>query len=317
MTPAAATVAGRATEPPARSYARTAGGLADPPRTAARTTERTHRRPLRPTTPSPRRPRRVSGPAAGAVALPGRVTAPAKPAPRRAPSRPRTKTPPASSRPLAARIAAYIQALPDHRLLDRLVRGRAWIPLLGVLLVGIVAIQVEVLKLGTSIGRSLNLATQLQSRNELLRASVSGLSDDQRIMRSAARLGMVMPGPTETSFIPAHRNRALAKAIAGIRAPNAQAFLAALAMQESHDGVANPTLGSTGSPIPPNSPAAAAAAASSGTTATATGTAATTTASTTTVAGATSTVAGTTSTVAPTGVTVVPTTSSTGGTPAG
>ena len=57
-------------------------------------------------------------------------------------------------------------SLPDHSLLDRVVRGRAWIPLLGVLLAGIVAAQVEILKLGASMGRSLEQTTTLTSQNE-------------------------------------------------------------------------------------------------------------------------------------------------------
>ena len=275
MTPPAATVAGRATEPPPRSRARTAGGLAEPPRSTSRTTERTHRRPVRPSGPVPRQPRRVSGPAGGTVAVPGPVSPPAKkPASRRAPAETRPKQP---AQPLSTRALAYLRALPDHRWLDRLVRGRAWIPVLGVLLVGIVAIQVEVLKLGTSIGRSMNLAAQLQSRNELLRASVSQLSDDQRIMRQAAKLGMVMPGPTEENFVPAHGAGNLSKAIAGLTAPDPQAFLSALAAEESSDGVANPTLGSSGTPVPPDSPAGAAAPTAGATTSTPAATATTTT----------------------------------------
>src|SRR5215467_15439290 len=57
----------------------------------------------------------------------------------------------------------------DHPLLDRLIRGRAWIPILGVLLAGIVAMQVEVLKLSVSVGRSVAVASQLQSENQALR----------------------------------------------------------------------------------------------------------------------------------------------------
>ena len=60
-----------------------------------------------------------------------------------------------AARAVGARAVQFVRTLPDHRLLDRLIRGRAWIPLLGVMLVGIVAMQVEVLKLGASIGRSI------------------------------------------------------------------------------------------------------------------------------------------------------------------
>ena len=56
-----------------------------------------------------------------------------------------------------------IRGLPEHTLLDRIVRGRAWIPLLGVLLVGIVAMQVEILKLGAGMGRWIHRSSTLQT----------------------------------------------------------------------------------------------------------------------------------------------------------
>ena len=111
-----------------------------------------HRAPVRRPT-APRNPRRVSGPAR--------------------PARRRPSDQPVVRAPLAARSAAYIRALPDHALLDRIIRGRYWIPLLGVLLVGIVAMQVEVLKLNAGIGRALEQSTSLQNRNEQLRAAVA------------------------------------------------------------------------------------------------------------------------------------------------
>ncbi|MDQ6604970.1 MAG: hypothetical protein M3Z06_00310, partial [Actinomycetota bacterium] len=126
--------------------------------------------------------------------------------------------------PLPRRVLAAIRALPDHPLLDRVVRGRTWIAVLGVMLAGIVAMQIEVLKLGASIGRSLQSGTSLQSRNEQLRASVAQLGDDQRIERLAAAMGMVMPAPDGVGFVsvgPA----TVKQAIANIHQPDTQAFL--------------------------------------------------------------------------------------------
>jgi len=74
---------------------------------------------------------------------------------------------------------------------------------LGVMLAGIVAMQVEVLKLGASMGRAIERGTALQSTNELLRASVATLADDQRIERIAASRGMVMPSPAGVGFLSA------------------------------------------------------------------------------------------------------------------
>src|SRR5947199_21569 len=76
----------------------------------------------------------------------------------------------------AARALALIKSLPEHSLLDRLVRGRAWIPVLGVMLAGIVTMQVEVLKLGTSAGEWMQRASALQTKNESLQANVASLA---------------------------------------------------------------------------------------------------------------------------------------------
>jgi cell division protein FtsL len=164
--------------------------------------------------------------------------------------------------PWPVRSAAYVRALPDHALLDRIVRGRAWIPLLGVLLAGIVAMQVEVLKLNAGIGRSLERASALQAQNELLRAGVTRLSDEQRIERIAAQMGMVMPAPEQMRFLNTGSTR-VEKALGAIKAPDATGFEAAL-----------PTIGA---------PAAAQGPAAN----TGVGTAPTTTASTTATGGTT------------------------------
>jgi hypothetical protein len=92
---------------------------------------------------------------------------------------------------------------------------------------GIVAMQVEVLKLGATMGRAIERGSALQSRNELLRANASGLADDQRIERLAAGMGMVMPQPAVVGFLTARKANA-GRAAANIHASSAGAFLAAL-----------------------------------------------------------------------------------------
>jgi cell division protein FtsL len=169
-----------------------------PAATGSAARSKPHRRALR-ESPAPKAPRRVSGPL-------------------RAHPAPSTRTRPSS------RVAAFVRSLPDHSLLDRIVRGRAWIPLLGVLLAGIVAMQVEVLKLGASIGRSLQSTSTLQSHNEQLRQSVASLADDQRIERLAAGMGMIMPAPEAIGFLSATPDGNVGRALANIHAPNAAGF---------------------------------------------------------------------------------------------
>jgi hypothetical protein len=198
-----------------RTAAAGARTAADGARTVAKgarpATSGAHRSPLR-RSPAPRNPRRVSGPA-------------------RPRTRPRNQ--PVVRAPLSARSAAFVRALPDHALLDRIIRGRYWIPLLGVLLVGIVAMQVEVLKLNAGIGRALEQSTSLQNRNEQLRAAVAGAADDQRIESMAAHMGMVMPQPVAVRFLARHPIADLGRAIANIHAPDPTAFQAALAAAAS------------------------------------------------------------------------------------
>ena len=72
--------------------------------------------------------------------------------------------------------------------------------LFGVLLTGIVAAQVEILKLGASMGRALEQTTTLTTQNEALRGNVAQLADDQRIVRLADNMGLVFPPPGDPTI---------------------------------------------------------------------------------------------------------------------
>jgi hypothetical protein len=244
MTPSAVTSAGR-TRTGARSgasvpSARAAGAGA---RTASAAAARVAvPRPARgaavpaprPARPAPTRPRRVSGPVA-----PTRRPA-TEPLPRRA----------------ALGTVEFFRTLPDHRLLDRLVRGRAWIPVLGVLLAGIVATQVEVLKLGASMGRWMDRSAALTSHNQALQASVASLSDDQRIERLAAGMGMVMPAPTSITFLSRRSGGRARVAVSGIHAPDPAQFEATLQSQAAAAAALSPPPPPSTSSPGPGSPAA-------------------------------------------------------------
>jgi cell division protein FtsL len=243
---------------------------------------------------APTAPRRVSGPAGG-VSTGGVIAVPApartRPTqPRTAPSRPRTR-PAVAKAPWRLRTADYVRALPDHALLDRVVRGRVWIPLLGVLLAGIVAMQVEVLKLNAGIGRSLERGSALQAQNQLLRAGVARLSDEQRIERIAAQTGMQMPAPERLKFVKGRGAVSVERALGSIHAPNGTDFLASLPTIGA-PVAAQGTSGSAGVALT----ASGAASSTSSTGATPpTGTAATTAGTAATTAGTAATSAGTTS----------------------
>jgi hypothetical protein len=83
------------------------------------------------------------------------------------------------------------------------VRGRAWIAVVGTLLIGLVAMQVSLLKLNAAIGSDVERTTALERGNGELRAQVSQLESGERIQEEAASLGMVMPPAGQISYLSA------------------------------------------------------------------------------------------------------------------
>jgi cell division protein FtsL len=162
----------------------------------------------------------------GTVALPARTRRRPRPAlPRpsvRLPRLPRVELPRPGA--LARAAVAFVASLPESSLLDRVIRGRIWIPLLGVLLVGIVGMQVENLKLNAGLGGAIEQTATLQSRNDWLRADVAQLSNPQRIEGIAAQHGMLMAPPSVTKFLRVGGSASLRAAIAGIHAPGSTYF---------------------------------------------------------------------------------------------
>jgi len=100
-----------------------------------------------------------------------------------------------------------LRALPEHRVVDRLLRGRVWIWLIGVLLGGIVAMQVSLLKLNAGIGRAVTTAGTLERQNAHLEAEIARLSSGERIRAAAADEGMVMPSAGAVAFLTSRPER--------------------------------------------------------------------------------------------------------------
>ena len=125
---------------------------------ARRTARARGRAETAPTSPRvvPRAPRRVSGPGRRAAPRRGRA-------------------------PWTARALAALRAMPDHVIVDRLTRGRLWIGLIGCLLLGLVSMQVALLKLNAGIGRAVQQSANLERRNGELRAQISRLGSEERI----------------------------------------------------------------------------------------------------------------------------------------
>jgi hypothetical protein len=92
-------------------------------------------------------------------------------------------------------------ALVDHPLLVRLLTGRAWIALIGCALIGIVFMQVSLLKLNAGIGRSVERAAVLDRQNADLRDVVSRLGSDERLQTEAAKMGLELPPAGAVTFL--------------------------------------------------------------------------------------------------------------------
>jgi cell division protein FtsL len=265
---AAATVAGKRATADDRESKRAKGAGVGAKRSSS------IRRPLSPAT-----PRRVSGPVHGrssdrAAASAGpAVTATARvavevaprivrPAPRIA--RPERRGAPATAT-RGARALAFVRGLPDHSLTDRLVRGRAWIPVLGVLLVGIVALQVSILRLNASMGRAIEQSTTLQTQNGELRAQVASLGSVARIERLASGMGMVMSTPAQISFLSPRASGLRSRAIANMTAPTSSALGT---VQAAASSATSSTAGATSTSAPSTSAASTSASTTGGSTST-------------------------------------------------
>ncbi|HEU4977433.1 MAG TPA: hypothetical protein VFT42_00915 [Solirubrobacteraceae bacterium] len=114
--------------------------------------------------------------------------------------------------PFALRLGGVARRVPDARVLDRLIRGRTWIAIVAVLLLGIVFMQVSMLKLNTGISHSIATQTALERQNSVLRAQLSQLDSGARIQDVAEQAGMLMPPAGQVRFLGARTADAVAAA---------------------------------------------------------------------------------------------------------
>ena len=147
-------------------------------------------------TAAPRRTpaRRVSGPSQSAGGMRGaRAAAAAAVAPRGI-----SVSRPSMPRPQLVHVA---RGFSPARTWERLVRGNGWVALLAVLLLGIVFMQVHMLKLNAGISRAVESSGTLERQNAHLRQAVSQLGAADRIEEAAGMFGMVMPQPGSVRYL--------------------------------------------------------------------------------------------------------------------
>lgn len=126
-------------------------------------------------------------------------SASARTAPR--PSRAPTRRPGGHLIPIAVGTATAVRHLPDSNLMVRMTRGRAWIGVLGVLLAGIVAVNVVTLSLAASAGQIDRNIAALESENSLLRGRDAQRSGAARVRHDAGTLGLTMATTDQIRYL--------------------------------------------------------------------------------------------------------------------
>lgn len=161
----------------------------------SRTTKPKRKAPARPPARKPTRSRAVTAPA----------KAPARRAPARAPQRAKPKRRTTAAQPrlvvTAVRTADAVRQLPDSSLVVRMTRGRAWIGVLGILLVGIVALNVATLSFAASAGKIDEQITALENENSMLESREAKHFSTARIRSQGSQLGLAMPNTEEPQVI--------------------------------------------------------------------------------------------------------------------
>ena len=158
------------------------------------------------------------------------ATAPARKSPVR-PTTPKRRTG-ARVIPIAAgtagRAAVAMTQLPESGLIHRLTRGRAWIGVLGVLLVGIVALNVVTLSFAASAGKVGERNAELSKENSVLQSRAARVYGQGKMRNEAGKLGLAPRTKTAPQLLSANQGdvataAARLAAIAGVGAASSKA----------------------------------------------------------------------------------------------
>ena len=161
----------------------------------SRTTPPKRKSPSRAPARKPTRSRAAAAPAKAPARAPARRAPARKPVPRRAPAaRPKLAV-------VAGRTAVAVRQLPDSGLVVRMTRGRTWIAVLGVLLVGIVALNVATLSFAATQGKIEEQITTLEEENSMLGSREAKHFSTARIRGEAGAIGLAMPNVEEPQVI--------------------------------------------------------------------------------------------------------------------
>ena len=129
------------------------------------------------------------------------------------------------------------EALSSHRLLDRLIRGRLWIGIVAFALLGIVTLQLGLLKMNSGIGRALERSAELQRENAALSIENSELTSGERVESEAAgKLGMRLASVSALKPLASHERTDLAQAAAALQSAAARSAATSSESAASSEG---------------------------------------------------------------------------------
>lgn len=107
-------------------------------------------------------------------------------------------------------------------LIDRLLRGRAWIAFLGVALVGVVFLNVSLLEINRGITAKAERIAELKRANAQKRVQVAELASSERIQQAASDRGFLLPEPGKVSYLSAAPTRDARRAAEAIVPPTSR-----------------------------------------------------------------------------------------------
>jgi hypothetical protein len=148
-----------------------------------------------------------------------------------------------------------IRALPDKRVVDRLLRGRLCIWLIGIMLGGIVAMQVSLLRMNAGISRAVSTAAVYEQKNSDLEADIARSTTGDKVRAAALNNGMIDPAAGDTSFLTARPGTDAALAVHRMKPPSDTA----IEVTNRGGTVPNttvPAAGTTTTPTGPTTPVA-------------------------------------------------------------
>ncbi len=124
-----------------------------------------------------------------------------RPAPARRPAGPnRRRRGAGRNRTLIGRTAHAVTNLPESGAVIGISRSRLWIAVIGVILIGIVGINLVTVSYGSMASRFETQIQELEQRNSILRSSEAAATSMPRVREAALSAGMAVPATDEIRY---------------------------------------------------------------------------------------------------------------------